>query len=286
VNADGTVSFVEGSTDIGGSRVALAMQLAETMGIPAEDVKPQVVDTDSVGYSDVTAGSRTTFATGWAAYELGRCLLRELRERAAQHWEVQADEVDFVDGAFSMDGKQLTFKELAALLDEIGGPVVASVAVDPSEQSPTFATHIVDVEVDPETGKVQILRYTAVQDAGTAVHPSYVEGQIQGGAVQGIGWALNEEYVYDEAGRLLNASFLDYRIPTCADVPLIEAVIVEVPSPKHPYGVRGVGEVSIVPPPAAIANAIFQAVGVRMNVLPMSPARVLEALWATEHGRK
>ncbi len=145
-----------------------------------------------------------------------------------------------------------------------------------------FATHVVDVEVDPETGKVTILRYTAAQDVGTAIHPSYVEGQVQGGVVQGIGWALNEEYVYDSQGRMRNASFLDYRMPTCYDVPLIEPILVEVPNPGHPFGVRGVGEVPIVPPPAAIANAIYHAIGVRMRQLPMSPPRVLHEILARE----
>jgi CO/xanthine dehydrogenase Mo-binding subunit len=137
----------------------------------------------------------------------------------------------------------------------------------------------VDVEVDPETGKVDILRYTAVQDVGKAIHPGFVEGQLHGGVAQGIGWALNEEYVYDEAGLMLNASFLDYRIPTCVDLPMVDTVLVEVPNPGHPYGVRGVGEPPILPPPAAVANAIYRAVGVRMSVLPMSPTNILEALW-------
>ena len=134
------------------------------------------------------------------------------------------------------------------------------------------------MEVDPELGKVQILRYTAAQDAGTAIHPSYVEGQIQGGVVQGIGWALNEEYWYDGEGEMRNATYLDYRIPTCYDVPMIDTIIVEVPDPQHPYGVRGVGEVPICPPPAAIANAINDAIGVRMEQLPMSPPRLLEEI--------
>jgi xanthine dehydrogenase molybdenum-binding subunit len=128
--------------------------------------------------------------------------------------------------------------------------------------------------VDPETGKTQILRYTAIQDVGTAIHPSYVEGQIQGGAAQGIGWALNEEYFYNDQGQMANPTFLDYRMPTSLDLPMIDAVIVEVPNPSHPFGVRGVGEVPIVPPPAAIANAIYRAVGVRMSRLPMSPDKV------------
>jgi CO/xanthine dehydrogenase Mo-binding subunit len=175
----------------------------------------------------------------------------------------------------------MTFKELAARLGDLGSPVMASATVEAEKWGPAFATHIVDVEVDPETGKVEILRYTAVQDVGTAIHPSYVEGQMQGGVAQGMGWALNEEYVYDEQGHLLNASLLDYRVPTCLDLPMIETVLIEVPNPGHPYGVRGVGEVPIVPPPAAIANAIYRAIGVRMNTLPMSPARILEAMGVT-----
>ena len=280
VNTDGTVSLVEGSVDIGGSRTSISMQLAETLGIPVADVKPLVADTDAVGYTEGTYGSRTTFATGWAVYELGQNLKRQLIERAAQFWEVEPNQVKCENGVFATDGKQLSFKELAARLGDLGSPVMASATVEPGTWGPAFATHIVDVEVDPETGKVEILRYTAIQDVGTAIHPSYVEGQMQGGTAQGIGWALNEEYVYDEQGRLLNASLLDYRVPTCLDLPMIEPVMVEVPNPGHPYGVRGVGEVPIVPPPAAIANAIYRAVGVRMNVLPMSPARILEALWA------
>ena len=157
-------------------------------------------------------------------------------------------------------------------------PIVGRGAVDPKGVGGAFATHIVDVEVDPETGKVGILRYTAVQDVGKAIHPSYVEGQIHGGAVQGIGWALNEEYIYNDEGRMTNSSFLDYRMPTSYDVPMIEVVIVEVPNPGHPYGVRGVGEVPIVPPAAAIANAIYDAIGIRMTELPMSPDRILAAM--------
>jgi CO/xanthine dehydrogenase Mo-binding subunit len=138
------------------------------------------------------------------------------------------------------------------------------------------------VEVDPDTGKVTVLRYTASQDVGTAIHPAYVEGQIQGGAVQGIGWGLNEEYFYDQSGVMRNSTFLDYRMPTCLDLPMIESIIVEVPNPGHPYGVRGVGEVPIVPPPAALANAIYNAVGVRMTQLPMSPPRVLHEILAKQ----
>lgn len=283
VNPDGTVSLVEGSTDIGGTRTSVAMQAAEVLGIPAEAVHPSVVDTESVGFTSVTGGSRVTFATGWAAYEAAQDVKRQMIERAAKIWEVSPEEVTANDGVFQCTKdpeKRMTFKELAAKLTKTGGPVIGRAAVEPRGVGGAFATLIVDVEVDPETGKTQILRCTVVQDAGKAIHPSYVEGQMQGGTVQGIGWALNEEYFYTPDGRMANASFLDYRMPTTLDLPMIDTIIVEVPNPGHPFGVRGVGEVPIVPPAAAVANAIYHAVGVRMRELPMSPPRVMKQILA------
>jgi xanthine dehydrogenase molybdenum-binding subunit len=281
VSADGRVALVEGSTDIGGSRTGIAMQLAETLGISAEDVTPTVGDTDGIGYTDVTGGSRVTYATGWAAYEAGQDIKRQLIQRAALLWDVDPSKVTYEAGSLHGPGdKRITFRGLAAKLAKTGGPVIGRGTSTHNKPGGAFATHVVDVEVDPETGKVTILRYTAAQDVGTAIHPSYVEGQVQGGVVQGIGWALNEEYVYDADGRMRNASFLDYRMPTCFDVPMIEPLLVEVPNPDHPFGVRGVGEVPIVPPPAAIANAIHQAIGARMRQLPMSPPRVLHEILA------
>merc|ERR1711881_799928 len=274
----GTLNLMEGSTDIGGTRTSIAMQAAEVLGIPVEDISPAVVDTDSIGYTGVTGGSRTTFATGYAAIEAAKDIIEQMKESAADLWEVESGNVDFEDGVFSsLNGKsqQASFKEIASRVHD---SIVGRGTVDPSAPGGAFATHIVDVEVDTDTGKVEILRYTAIQDVGKAIHPSYVEGQMQGGAVQGIGWALNEEYVYNDSGEMSNSSFLDYRMPTTYDVPMIDTVIVEVPNPGHPYGVRGVGEVPIVPPPAAIANAIYNATGVRMNTLPMSPGRVLKAI--------
>jgi CO/xanthine dehydrogenase Mo-binding subunit len=279
VQPDGTVNLIEGNTDIGGTRASLAMQLAETLGIAYEDVKPGVFDTDTVGLSDVTAGSRTTFATGMAVHEAGKNLVEEMKARLAGTWQVAAADIEFDDGVFKTgDGaKTATFKEIAVQLCGRGVPLTVSGSVNAGFLAGGgFAHAIVDVEVDPETGKITILRYTAIQDAGTAVHPSYVEGQMQGGAVQGIGWALNEEYYYDDNGRMVNASFLDYRLPTSLDVPMIDTIIVEVPNPLHPYGVRGVGEPGIVPPLAAIANAVARATGVRQTQLPMSPRRILE----------
>jgi len=278
VNADGTVTLIEGSTDIGGSRTSIAMQLAETLGLKAHDVHPQVADTDSVGYTDVTGGSRVTFATGLAAYHAGLDIRQQMQARAAILWECKSDQVTWEDGLFRHGDKTFTFRELAGKLNQTGGPVVGRASVDPEGPTNGFGTHIVDVEVDPDTGKVTILRYTAVQDAGKAIHPSYVEGQMQGGSVQGIGWALNEEYFYDDQGKMRNASYLDYRMPTALDLPMIDTIIVEVPNPAHPFGVRGVGETPIVAPPAAVAAAIHNAIGARLFELPMAPHRVWAAI--------
>jgi len=285
VNSDGTVSLTEGSPDIGGSRVAMAMHVAEVLNIPVEDIKPQVGDTDSIGFTSNTGGSSVTFKSGWACYNAAQSVKDQMVLRAAKIWEIPEEDVEYKEAVLQHKSDpelKLTFKQIAARMIPTGGPIVGSAGVNPPGPGPSIGVHVVDVEVDPETGKVDILRYTAVQDAGKAIHPAYVEGQIQGGAVQGIGWALNEEYVYNDSGVMLNSSFLDYRMPTSLDLPMIDTVIVEIANPNHPYGVRGVGEVPIVPPMAAISNAIYDAIGVRMNDLPMSPDKVLEALWAKE----
>ena len=282
VNANGTVNLVEGSTDIGGTRASVAMQAAEVLGLAAKDVQPTVVDTDSVGYTAVTGGSRVAFATGLAAYEAAQDVKRQMVERAARIWETDAEKVEFRKGVFHHNNgssDQMTFGELAEQLGSTGGTVIGRAAVNPPGVGGSFAGVITDVEVDPETGKVTILRFTSVQDAGKAIHPSYVEGQMQGGSVQGIGWALNEEYFMSDEGVMENSSWLDYRMPTSLDLPMIDTVIVEVPNPGHPFGARGVGEANIIPPPAALANAIYHAVGVRMNRLPMNPGAVMQAIW-------
>ena len=282
VNADGSVTLVEGSPDIGGSRVGLAMQAAETLGIAAEEVRPAVVDTDSIGYTAGTGGSRVTFATGWAVYEASQDVKRQMVTRAATIWDIDADSIEMEKGVIQSNTNselKMTFRELAAQLNDTGGPIMGRGTVDPSGEGGAFCANIMDVEVDPDTGKVDVIRVTAVQDAGKAIHPSYVEGQIQGGTVQGIGWALNEEYFMSDNGTMTNSTFLDYRMPTSLDAPMVDTVIVEVANPGHPYGVRGVGEVCLVPPPAAIANAIHNATGVRMGDLPMNSGAVMNAIW-------
>ena len=282
VNSDGTISLVEGSPDIGGSRAAMAMHAAEVLGIPATDIKPSIADTDSIGYSSGAGGSGVTFKMGTAVYQAAEDVRNQLIERAATIWDVNKADVEFANGELSHKEDpelKITLKQIARRLNATGGPIVGRATANPGGVGNAFGLHIVDVEVDPETGKVDILRYTALQDVGKAIHPSYVEGQIQGGVVQGIGWALNEEYFVDHEGEMLNSSFLDYRMPTSLDLPMIDTVIVEVPNSGHPFGVRGVGEVPLVPPMGAVANAIANAIGVRTNHLPMTPGALLETLW-------
>ena len=273
-----------GSVDIGGQRAALAMQFADTMGIAYEDINSLVGDTDTIGYTGNTGGSRTTFATGWAVYEAALDIRKQLEERVAKIWNLDPSVVhyDATDASLhGPDGQIMSFRDVASKLPATGGMVQGRadlVSTNVGKIGACFGAHIADVHVDRDTGKVTVLRYTAIQDVGKAIHPYYVEGQIQGGAVQGIGMALNEEYVYDEDGIMSNSSFLDYRMPVANDLPPIDTVLVEVPNPGHPFGVRGVGEVPIVPPLAAIANAIYDAVGVRINKLPANPESLLREL--------
>ena len=281
VNSNGTINLITGSVDIGGTRTAVAMQAAEILGIDSEDVNPSVGDTDAVGYTANTGGSRTAFDTGLAAIAAAEEVIERMKGRAALLWEVQDEDVEFEKGNFictKNSEDRFTFKELAARLMRTGGPVTCSASAPSTGVGPIFGGNIVDVEVDPDTGKVQILRYTAFLDAGQAVHPDFVEGQIQGATVQGIGWAMNEEYFYQPDGTMANSSFLDYRMPTALDLPMIEAVIIEVPNPRHPFGLRGVGEGPIIPPLAALANAVSHATGVRMTKLPLSPTNIMAAI--------
>ena len=281
VNADGTVMLTEGSVDIGGTRTSISQQLAEVLGISAEEVFPEVGDTDSIGFTSLTAGSGVTFKTGWAAIQAANDIKQQLVARAALIWETDPENVEYVNGALQHKSDpelRMTFKQIAPRLNETGGPVVGRGNVNPRGAGGSAAATLVDLEIDPETGKVQVLRCTVFQDAGKAVHPSYVEGQMQGGTVQGLGWALNEEYFMSDNGELVNSSLLDYRMMTSLDIPMIDTVIVEAANPGHPFGVRGVGEASIVPPMAAVANAVHHATGLTMDQLPISPGMLSAAI--------
>ncbi len=284
INTDGTVSVAEGNPDIGGSRASISLMAAEELGIPYDKVRTIIADTASLGYNENTDGSRVTFAVGMATIHAARAAIAKMCARAAAIWGIDPEAVEWVDGAAVPAGPNagkfppMTLAEIAAVANNTGGPIAGHEEFTADGAGVSFGVHLCDVEVDPETGYTTVLRYTVFQDAGKAVHPAYVEGQMQGGAVQGIGWALNEEYIYGADGRLQNAGFLDYRVPVASDLPNIDTVILEIPNPGHPYGVRGVGETPIVPPLAALSNAVSHAIGLRMSSLPMSPPRILAAL--------
>ena len=281
MNKNGSASVLTGSADLSGTRISLAMIAAETLGISVNDVRAEIPDTNSVAHTDGAGGSRTINASGQAVNRAAHEVIQQFKERAASGWNVTPEQVEWRDGKAinTTREEELTIKEICRDAPDTGGPIAGSASLRAeSGLGPCFSVHLCDVEVDPDTGKTTVLRYTAIQDAGCAIHPSYVEGQFQGGAVQGIGWALNEEFMYDENGALENPGFLDYRVPVASDLPMIDTIIVEVPNSMHPFGVRGVGEAPIIPPLAAVACAVGNAIGVRMRDLPLSPPRVLEAL--------
>ncbi len=281
---DGSVTVMEGSPDIGGSRASMALMAAETLGVPYEVVRAHVGDTEATGFCNVTGGSRTTFATGMAVIQACEDIIAQAKARAALTWDLDADQVDWVDGeavpkpGVNADVNPLSLADIAANAGRTGGPLLGRASLNAQGAGASFSVNLMDVKVDQETGKVDVLSFTAIQDAGKAIHPSYVEGQLQGGAAQGIGWALNEEYIYDANGVMENPGFLDYRVPVASDLPMIDTQIIEVPNPSHPYGVRGVGETPIVAPLAAASNAVRDQLGFRIDDLPLSPPRVLEAI--------
>lgn len=284
ITEDGNVVVTTGHPDIGGSRAGIANICAELLGIDYRRVSVLIGDTATIGFSNLTGGSRVLFASSIVVTESTNNVIGTLCALAAKIWDIDPDAVTWEDGEARPAGANagqfppLTLEELAARANESGGPIGAGAQINTTGAEGGFGTHICDVEVDPELGIVRVLRYTVLQDVGRAVHPSYVEGQMQGGAVQAIGWALNEEYIYNKNGHVDNPGFLDYRMPVASDMPMIDTHIIEIPNPKHPQGVRGVGEVPLVPGLAAVRNAVYDALGVRFNDLPMSPPVVLDAL--------
>ena len=284
INENGTVTVIEGNPDIGGSRASMCLMAAETLGVTYEQVKTLIGDTETTGFSNVTGGSRTTFATGMAVVRACEDIIAQCKTRAAATWGLDQDQVLWEDGhavpapGVNAELKPLSLADIAGNAARTGGPLLGRASLNAQGAGAAFSVNIADLRVDQETGKVDVLGFTAIQDAGKAIHRAYVEGQLQGGAAQGLGWALNEEYIFDAKGVMQNAGFLDYRMPVASDLPMIDTQIIEVPNPSHPFGVRGVGETPIVAPLAAAANAVRAATGVRIHDLPLSPPRVLAAL--------
>lgn len=284
VQDDGSINLMEGSPDIGGSRASMCAMVAEELGVDYNTVRPIIGDTSAIGFHALTAGSRVTFGTGMACVEAARDAIRVLCERAAKMWDVSVDEVVWEDGEARPassnvgDFEPLTLKEIAAKAPMTGGPIAGHHELNAGAGGPAFGAQMVTLEVDLETGYTKVLGHTVFQDVGRAISPDYVEGQMQGGASQGVGWALNEEYIYDDSGILENPGFLDYRVPVASDMTMINCEMIEVPHPRHPYGVRGVGETPIVTPQAAVLNAVENATGKKFDSLPVSPPKILKAL--------
>ena len=281
---DGTFTVVVGSVDLSGSDSSLALIAAEELSLPAEAVNVTHDSTDSMPYSGLSAGSKTIYTVGSAVLAAAHDARSQVFSIVAEMLEASAEDMELRDGKVIVKGvpeKYVTLQQIAANSMNFGAPYEPVFGRGRSANrvsSQMFAAHLAKVAVDPETGEVRVLDYLAAQDVGRAINPAEVEGQIHGGVVQGIGWALFEGMIYDEAGQLLTSTLMDYALPHSQDVPAITPLLVEVPSALGPFGAKGVGEPPVVPVAAAIANAIRDAVGVRMTQIPMTPELVFASL--------
>ncbi|HEY6407799.1 MAG TPA: molybdopterin cofactor-binding domain-containing protein, partial [Ktedonobacteraceae bacterium] len=281
---DGTFTVVVGSVDLSGSDTSLVLIAAEELSLPTEAVNVTHDSTDSMPYSGLSAGSKTIYTVGSAVLAAARDARTQVFTIAAEMLEASAEDMEMRDGKVMVKGvpeKSITLQQIAANSMRFSAPYEPVFGRGRSANrvsSPMFAAHLAKVAVDPETGEVRVLDYVAAQDVGRAINPAEVEGQIHGGVVQGIGWALLEGMIYDEGGQLLTSTLMDYALPHSQDAPAITSLLVEVPSALGPFGAKGVGEPPVVPVAAAIANAIRDAIGVRMTQIPMTPERVFASL--------
>ena len=286
VGEDGSVTLLTGQVDITGLHTSLAQVVAEELTVPIDQVKVTLGDTDMVPYTAVSAGSLATYSAGTAAREAGRQARKRVLSAAAQFLECDADKLVLHDGRVRVSGSKRRSVGLAELAASARGapegPISGQWVLGGVPTHPSYSVCIATVEVDPETGRVRLLKLVEGQDVGRALNPIQVEGQMQGGAAQSIGLGLMEGYRYGEGGCLLNPDLLDNPIPTVRDLPQIETVVVEEPCSDGPYGAKGVGEPPIIPGAAAIANAIHDAIGARVTEAPITPERVLAAIRAAD----
>jgi CO/xanthine dehydrogenase Mo-binding subunit len=284
LNEDGTLSVSVGSTDISGSNTSLALIAAEAFGVPVSQVDLRSGDTDSAPFSGPSGGSKTVYTVGVAVQRAAEDAARQVRAIAAQTLEAAPEDLELVEGEVrvkGVPGRTISMAKIGAMSRNWFGsfePVQGRGGSAITTGAPQFTAHLARVAVDEETGRVTLLEYVAAQDVGCAINPAEVEGQIHGGTVQGIGFAMQEAIPYGEDGRLMGSTLMDYAVPNAALVPEIQTILIEVPAPSGPFGAKGVGEPPITAPPAAIGNAILNAVGVRPRSLPMTAERVLAAL--------
>jgi CO/xanthine dehydrogenase Mo-binding subunit len=284
MDQDGNFTLSVGISDITGNQTSLRSIAAEILGLPAEKVTVVLGDTDAAPYAGGSGGSKTLYTVGAAVVKAAEDAREQVKRIAATELEANAEDIELKDGKASVKGVPSRSVDLLTIARKSMGfgqrytPVLGNGSSAITKQAPGFAAHLARVKVDQETGEVEVLEYVAIQDVGFAINPEEVRGQIHGGVVQGLGWALYEQMVYDENGTLVSGSLMDYAIQTAAVVPPIDVQMVEVPAPDGPFGAKGVGEPPIIPGGAAIANAIFDATGARLTQIPATPERVLKAI--------
>jgi CO/xanthine dehydrogenase Mo-binding subunit len=286
---DGSLTVVTGAVDISGTASGFAVIAAEAFGVAVEAVNVVIADTSTAPQSPSTNASAITYASGRAVQQAAVGARERLLAVAADELEIAAEDLEIVEGVVRPIGSPHAGRQIAGIARELSEsfdspwpPVESHAAISHSVTAPSTVGHLAHVRVDEETGSVEVLGYVVVQDVGRALNPDLVEGQMRGGAAQSIGRALWEELVHDDQGQLLTGTFLDYAVPKAPMLPPIDTVIVEVPAPEGPFGAKGIGEASILAGPAAIANAIAAATGVRMRALPMSAPRLWAALRARD----
>jgi CO/xanthine dehydrogenase Mo-binding subunit len=284
VGADGTMTVVTSAVDMSGVNTGFAAIAAATFGLSPDKVRVVMADTATGPYAGASGGSKVTYTVGKAVLRAAEAAREALLAAASEELEIAPADLEVVDGevrAVGAPDRSLSVEEIAQRTLRFGGrhkPIEGHGGSAQTLGAPSAAAHLAHVRVDRETGEVEVLGYAVAQDVGRALNPALVEGQMRGGATQSIGWALFEQLLHDESGHVLTSSFTDYAIPTAERVPDIDTLIVEVPAPDGPFGAKGIGEAPVVPGPAAVANAIAAAAGVRLRELPMTPARVWRAL--------
>lgn len=291
LGSDGTITVVVGSVDISGSNTAILQLAADAFGVPPERVTLVNGDSTTAPFAGTSGGSRITLTVGAAVVEAARDARAQAFAIAADRLEASPDDLELVDGRLRVRGapeRSLGLEQIATISTTIYSkhpPVFGRGTTALTTRASGMAAHLARVRVDPDTHAPTVVQYVAVQDAGRAINPALVEGNIHGGVSQGIGWALYEDVALDADGRILTASFLDYALPTAHHVPPIEAVVIEEASDSGPHGLRVVGEPPVIPAAAAIANAVRDATGIRMAELPITPERLHRAIVAAGQPR-
>jgi putative selenate reductase molybdopterin-binding subunit len=282
MNEDGSFNLLVGATDIGtGSDTMFCQVAAETLGVPVEKIIPYSSDTDMTPFDPGAYASSTTYISGRAVEKAAREVKRQIAQVGASLLEEKPEDVVLHEGKVcAKDGRHVTYEQvcLSSLYQRDQFQIMATASHMSYDSPPPFAAVFAEVEVDVETGLVRVLKVVEAVDCGQVVNPAMAEGQVEGAAVQSIGYGLYERMPADAEGRMQFRSFRDYSIATARDVPEIVTILVPTHEPTGPFGAKAIAEIPINGPAPAIANAVFHATGARVRVLPLTPDRVLQAL--------